>query len=269
MEIVTAQLEVALGPDTSDLSMRFGLHSGPVTAGVLRGERSRFQLFGDTVNTAARMESNGMPGRIHLSQETANLLKTADKGHWFLHRDGKIHAKGKGELQTYWLDPMAVEVHNQVHDSYQHPTLLQASSIVEARQRDRDLCQGLVPEKEQRLIDWVVDQLYSVLKQIEAKRHMQQKINEENSVIPQAQFSSATTSVFEEVQEIIKMPPVDPQQEAALQNLMDPESVELHPDVKIQLNDFVTSISTLYRSNPFHNFVSALFVWQEFETSRS
>ena len=48
MHEVTRSLEVSLGPDTGDLSVRVGIHSGPVTAGVLRGERSRFQLFGDT-----------------------------------------------------------------------------------------------------------------------------------------------------------------------------------------------------------------------------
>ena len=51
MSEIMKNLEVQLGPDCSDLKMRFGIHSGPVTAGVLRGDRARFQLFGDTVNT--------------------------------------------------------------------------------------------------------------------------------------------------------------------------------------------------------------------------
>ena len=64
MKEVTRELELTLGPDTGDLSMRFGLHSGPVTAGVLRGERSRFQLFGDTVNTAAVSITDNVFGTI-------------------------------------------------------------------------------------------------------------------------------------------------------------------------------------------------------------
>ena len=128
--LVAGELSVALG-DTSSLAMRFGIHSGPVTAGVLRGEKSRFQLFGDTVNTgkqhknialasslmrspphrvamfhiAARMESTGQKGRIQLSQETADLLVKAGKGSWLEERRDMVEAKGKGTLQTYWLVP--------------------------------------------------------------------------------------------------------------------------------------------------------------------
>ena len=85
------------------LSMRFGIHSGPVTGGVLRGPKSRFELFGDTINTASRMESNGIPGQIQLSQQTADLLIGAGHQDWLKPRKGLVHAKGKGDMQTYWL----------------------------------------------------------------------------------------------------------------------------------------------------------------------
>ncbi len=102
--VLTRQLEITLGPGTGDLGLRVGLHSGPVTAGVLRGDRARFQLFGDTVNTTARVESTGMRNKIHISHETAELLAESGKGHWITSREEKVVAKGKGEMQTYFLD---------------------------------------------------------------------------------------------------------------------------------------------------------------------
>jgi hypothetical protein len=58
MNSLTNELEVALGPDTADRTLRIGsMQSGPVTGGVLRGETSRFQLVGDTMNTTARIGS--------------------------------------------------------------------------------------------------------------------------------------------------------------------------------------------------------------------
>jgi class 3 adenylate cyclase len=102
---LTTELAGSLGDDTALLAMRIGLHSGSVTGGVLRGQKSRFQLFGDTMNTAARMESNGMPGRIHVSQQTADELIGRGKASWISEREDKIIAKGKGELQTYWVTP--------------------------------------------------------------------------------------------------------------------------------------------------------------------
>lgn len=101
---VTCQLVDSLGEDTATLEMRIGLHSGATTGGVLRGQKARFQLFGDTVNTAARMESNGVRGRIHVSQSTADALIAKGKGHWLSQRVDKVIAKGKGEMQTYWVN---------------------------------------------------------------------------------------------------------------------------------------------------------------------
>lgn len=67
-------LESTLGPGTGDLTMRIGIHSGPVTAGVLRGEKSRFQLFGDTMNTTARYVSSCELYSINLSPSYCHSL---------------------------------------------------------------------------------------------------------------------------------------------------------------------------------------------------
>lgn len=103
MRNAVEDLAHTLGSDTRELEMRVGIHSGSTTAGVLRGEKGRFQLFGDTVNTASRMESSGVIGRIHVSQTTADALMADGKGHWLTPREELITPKGKEEMQTYFV----------------------------------------------------------------------------------------------------------------------------------------------------------------------
>ncbi len=81
------------------LSLRIGIHSGPVIAGVIGALRFSYDVWGDTVNTASRMESHGKPGRIQLSADTRARL-----GNDFVFEArGPVYIKGKGEMETWWL----------------------------------------------------------------------------------------------------------------------------------------------------------------------
>eukprot|EP00934_Nitzschia_sp_Nitz4_P003423 Nitzschia sp. Nitz4//scaffold22_size323478//228950//232528//NITZ4_000565-RA/size323478-snap-gene-0.561-mRNA-1//-1//CDS//3329543109//3413//frame0 len=238
MRKLVSKLSVTLGPETEEMTMRFGLNSGPVTAGVLRGQKSRFQLFGDTVNTASRMESTGKKDCIQASQSTAEALRLMGKSHWLKPRKDVVEIKGKGQMTTYWVEP---------HEK--------TCSVTSEDEEDSTIGSKKMAGKHENLVKWNVDVLSKLLGAVLARRKARGVVRNKNGVQHSELFHTGNIPI-EEVKEIIKLPGFDIKWEGGTE-----KREELNPIVMAQLHDFVTDIALTYHGdNPFHNFAHASHV---------
>lgn len=210
MSKIVNSLEVALGPDTAELSLRIGIHSGPVVAGVLRGgSQAKFQLFGETYNTASRMEGTGEAKRIQITQATADLLIQSKRERWLTPRQDLVEVKGRGDIQTYWLQLDATSTRSggsaelPPKPPLSSPTSMRgkkpgSSPSIRGKRLDRLLdtshrsasshdadtvVQSLAgsggPDvKKDRLVHWCADLMLNLLKKIVAMRESEESYSE-------------------------------------------------------------------------------------------
>ena len=90
-------------PSLGPVRIRVGFNSGPVIATVVGSRLPKYTILGDTVNSAARMESNSLPGKIQCSERSARLVAKQDPAITIVPR-GEISIKGKGTMETFWVD---------------------------------------------------------------------------------------------------------------------------------------------------------------------
>jgi len=98
--------------------MRAGIHTGPVVAGIVGVKKFQYDVWGDTVNIASRMESAGEPGKVNISKATYDLLKD-DPDFSFEYR-GCIEAKGKGKVEMYFVALKKDTAGIPVNQGYSH-----------------------------------------------------------------------------------------------------------------------------------------------------
>jgi hypothetical protein len=217
----------------------------------------QFEPFVFITHQASRMESTGKRNQIQVSQATADLITESGKSHWMRKREELVQAKGKGEVQTYWIKSKVSSNEKSDDDAHDHSSSsgkkASSGSVISETVDGEGQESAHKIRIRKSLIDWQVALLSRLLKQIVLRRNMK------NGRKVQNQANLDTNKIFprDEITEKIVMPAFDPEMN---KNSMDLDSVELPVAVVSQLKDLVTTIALLYHDNSFHNYEHACHV---------
>lgn len=200
------------------------------------------------------MESTGVPDRIQLSQETADLILAAGKTGWIVAREDRVHAKGKGMLQTYFLDleEKCDVSQGPSYNSTEEETTNNLTSFEDtedfielAKQADEARATPLGSSKNLRLVEWNTDILLRHLKQIVAQRAMLKRQSHAPANEDIFLQRKPGETVIDEVKEIIDLPGC-----ASATTINDSIDIPLDPEVASQLREYMKEIGGMYRDNP-------------------
>jgi hypothetical protein len=196
--------------------------------------------FGDTVNTASRMESTSKKGKIQVSMTTADILRDSGKGHWIVRREDKVLAKGIGVVQTCWLRVRSEPVRENGADIDGSARYVDNSSHgTPDEDGDDDRYAGTV--------DWLTESLSQYLKVVVTQQRRSGQSEDSAEVLTEAEeriLTSAKAPIEEMADTKIAFPDVENlesvQEEAG--------SIDLGADVMTQLRSLVWAIASKYVS---------------------
>ena len=220
------------------------------------------------MNTASRMESTGEANKIHISEETANLLIKAGKQHWVTPREQSVAAKGKGVLKTYWFKRSSADDRSTRH-----------SESAASSSHDTDPLSLEENSKATRLINWYTEILFSFLKQNFEQRNQQMATKKQGklhsvgfarkSSQPSSRFDESkymqslanrSTTILEEVKETAERPSwtyqtaLKPTQRDGDKDDPATSNSELPATVYDELVLYVMEMADRHRDHAFHNF---------------
>jgi hypothetical protein len=221
------------------------------------------------------MESTSSRSRIQVSSTTAEALRLAGRTKWLSPRENKIEVKGKGQMQTFWLESKEESIKRAKLAKYKGvprngTEMAPLTEEFEDHEEmdlvdvdDNGVDDGHLENmtKMQRLVEWNVEVLGFLLQQIVAARN--DTVGSLGSEVTQledkmrAERDEHGTTVLDEFQEIITLPVISMEE---LESRPDAKSVKLTQSCIAQLRDFLTNVAEMYNPNSFHNFEHASHV---------